>query len=291
MAVTLRFHGRFLYGERPDGSFEVMAPAFGPEFRPHRALMSVAQMDLQFHAQAAIGTARPQITTLDPMIRTASHHDEENPQVLIWDLSGLRVSYEAATPVTLGQEPQIVALETLEEARAEGGGAELDSRALTADPHGRTQAVVKVSAGTGTAVANVEAPMAFVKAADVGNEEGLSFAKTPGAESDLTIMPADLVKFLVEPPATAQGTHLTLKFSSASEAVVGMVSVKDGGTVSFSNLCAPIHEPGATDLEFVQYYDLLQDSPGMDGLVPHEATGNSEGPCCVCAARIRIPVD
>lgn len=292
MAVTLRFHGRFLYGRREDGSFSVMAPTFASRFAPHRPLMSIPQADLRFRAPGVIGTSRPMITTLNPTLRTASHPNDQEPQVLVWDLTGLRVTYDVASPVSLTEKPEIMALEKLEEARDAKAEVRLDRRALVADTHGRSRAVVNVTSGEGTAISNVGHDLFFVKADDVNSEGELNFAKTPDAKSDLRIKPADLVKFSVQPPkiAAADQSHLTLKFSSASEEIVGLVSVLDGGIVSFSNLCAPLQEPGQTDLEFVQYYDLLEHSPGMEGLVPHEASGISEGPCCVCAARIEIPI-
>jgi hypothetical protein len=283
VSVTLRFHGRFLYGQHENGSFSVMAPAFKDPFKTHHPLMSIAHDYLCFLADD-VGDGRRPVTTLDPWFRIASHSDDSNPQVLVWNLNGLNVSYQGEEKVTLPQQPAIPDLAVLEEAR-HAPAPKVSEAALTARADGPTSAIVNVTAGRGDAVASAPSPTHFIVAKD-HDTPGAPLAATADGKSDLTILPADLIKFSVEPRTTDEGTFLALEFSRGTERV-GTVAVKDGGTISFSNLCSPIAIPASTDLEFTRYYDLLENSPGDSGLVPRDATGGSEGSCCVCKARAK----
>src|SRR5688572_28747922 len=116
----------------------------------------------------------------------------------------------------------------------------------------------------------------------------LRFVRDPDTNAELTERLAESVDFTVTCEEKVLDTPvLTLTFANASGEPVGLVTVNDGATVAFSNLCAPLHEPGDHDLEFSQYYNLLETSPGPDGLVPsYGDTALSEASPCVGKARI-----
>ena len=297
MAVTIRFHGRFVYAKR-DGGFSVLAPNFDPPFAPHRALMSIPFDQLKFFDNSNGG--HKQITTLHPMLRIATGGDVPTPQVLVWDLSGLHVSYSGSPqPATLAGDAKVPELTTLEEAR-KGPTPKLAASAHRADTRGRTCAVIDVIAGEGSGITPLEDDAKFVKGGEARQADmaakgvpgiaapTLSFARDPkNPTADLKAVLAESVDFSVTSGEKVEDDPvLTLTFANASGEPVGRVTVRDDSVVAFSNLCAPLHEPGDHDLEFSQYYNLLEASPGADGLVPTFPAALSEAFPCVGAASI-----
>jgi hypothetical protein len=304
VAVTIRFHGRFVYAER-EGGFSVLAPRFDAPFAPHQPLMSIAYDQLRF-ADDSVEPHR-QTTTLHPMLRIATGGDGARPpQTLVWDLSGLRVSYSGSPkPATLGGSAEVLPLDRLEKARS-GPTPQLDENARRLFARGRTSAVVEVLAGSGLGVtpADPEDKAKFRRAGDIKLAE-MASRDVPGVkapvlrftpdpadpDNHLQINVAEWVDFTVQAGDVAgkKATPvLTLTFSNGGDEVVGRVTVNDGATVAFSNLCAPLHEPGVDDLEFSQYYALLEASPGDDGLVPtFGASALSESFPCVASAKVK----
>jgi hypothetical protein len=300
VAVTIRFHGRFVFAGHDNG-FSVLAPHFDAPFAPHRALMSIPFDQLKFFNVDA-GSNRKQITTLHPMLRIAERGDAKTPQVLIWDLSGLRVTYSTAPgPATLGGDARVIELSTLEAARHASRAPRLADSALKPDARGRTSAVIEIAGGEGVGITPLTTNSKFVNGGHARLAElaqkglataapVLSFVPDPADENqDLKALLAESVDFAVEATQDAEGPVLTMSFANASGEVVGLVTVRDGAAVAFSNLCAPLHEPSDNDLEFSQYYNLLQDSPGDDGLIPSndDPGGLSEQFPCVTATRIQ----
>jgi hypothetical protein len=299
VAVTIRFHGRFVFARR-DGGFSALAPHFEAPFAPHRALMSIPFDQLKFFDDDH-GASRKQITTLHPMLRIASGGDAKTPQVLIWDLSGLRVRYSATpSPATLGGVGRIIGLDELEAARKATTAPRLVDSALEPDSRGRTSAVIEITGGRGVGFTPITTLSRFVDGGDARlvdlKEKGLgtaapnlTFVPDPADDNqDLKALLAESVDFAVDATQDAEGPVLTMSFANASGEVVGEVTVRDGGVVAFSNLCAPLHEPSDHDLEFSQYYRLLQTSPGDDGLIPSndDPGALSEQFPCVTAAQI-----
>jgi hypothetical protein len=303
----LRFCGRFVFARHADGTYSVLAPSFDLPFEAHRALMSVPQNSLKyFDRDKPIGLPPTQITTLQPLMRVASHTDPLNPQVLVWDVAGLHVSYTAAAPanVTLTNvKGELIDLATVEKVRthpAAPPAIELRPESLRANDCGVTTAVIAISRGTGTVKTACDTEEAFVdggaamvadlkarhpnvkiegdpvKAKEDPNNPGSAFMR----------LPAEIVDFSMSGQAGPDGPVLTLRLTNNKGDLAGLVSVRDGATISFSNLCASIREPGDSDLEFRRYYALLQTPPGDAGLVPHEPTTLSEGPCCICGVTI-----
>jgi hypothetical protein len=294
VAVTLRFHGRFIYSRKASGGpLKVIAPTFPPPkkdgdpvFNRHDTLMTVPLNDVLFTTKLAQNVP---LTTLQPKFRVASHTDPAHPQIVVWDVGGLHVSYEADGKLDIPSQPgfEILSLSKLESVRDPKAHAKVDGMLSVGD--GRTNGVIEVSAGAAT-FGGGAGQVTFVRLADVKGGGALQDVNDPAATqaTPLTATPAELATFAVTPPpaitATAD-TFLVLRFADASG--LRMVTVRDGATVSFSNLCAPFVAPTLprTDLEFGRFYDLLAEPPGDDRLIPHDGTGGSESACCVCAAQ------
>ncbi|HLG54026.1 MAG TPA: hypothetical protein VI485_01770 [Vicinamibacterales bacterium] len=307
MAITLRFYGRFIFARHANGTYSVLAPTFDLPFEAHRALMSIPQSSLKYlDRDNLIGLPAMQITTLQPLLRTASHTNPLNPQVVVWDLAGLHVWYTAAAPanVTLTSvKGDLIDLATIETVRTHPSPpppTELLPESLRANDSGVTTAVIAISQGTGTVNTACNTLEAFVDGGaamvadlkerhpDVNIQGDPVVPKedpqNPG--SDFMRLPAEIVEFSMTGQPGPDGPVLTLQLTNNQGDLAGLVSVRDGTTISFSNLCAAIRRPGDSDLEFSRYYALLQTSPGGAGLVPHEPTATSEGPCCICAATL-----
>jgi hypothetical protein len=303
VAITIRFHGRFVYDEH-EGGFSVLAPRFDAPFAPHQPLMSIPFDQLKFfdNPSEESNDPRRQITTFDPKLRIATGGDAKTPQTLIWDLSGLRVTYSGSPrPATLAGAAKVPELATLEQARS-APLPKLAQNARRLEAGGLTNAIVDVGAGTGMGVTPLSDLAKFVRGGDARlldmaakGVEGieaptLKFARDPNDnDADLKMRVAESVDFTVNPEDKAEKNPvLTMTFANADGTVVGQVTVKDGATVAFSNLCAPLHEPGHHDLEFSQFYQLLEASPGDDGLVPSlKASALSEAFPCVASAKTK----
>ena len=294
--VTLRFHGRFIFSEArnaqgtPTGEITVIAPNFdNTEFGTHRPLMTIRHQQLQFRSKDRDHTT--QLTTLEPMLRITdpsftpgSETEGVDPQMLVWDLKGLRLRYEGTGPATLPHNPngEVLKLVYLEQIR--NRAAELHPDALRLDT-ARTNALVHVTSGAGLSFSGTQ-----VNAEFAGEDEIRAGNPTLVLDPDdpnklLQKIPAEVVEFTVtyETPSFPQDDppFLTLTFLNQNEQVQGTVSVRDGAIVAFSDSCAALQAPPDFDLEFSRYYDLLT-GRGPDALIPGDVTGLSESvPCYV----------
>jgi hypothetical protein len=295
VAVTLRFHGRFMYTlKKETGHLTVIAPTFpseGPnKFAEHEMLMAIPLSQVMFFATEEDKKLKRSRTTLQPKHRVASHEDAENPQIVVWDIGGRHVSYDAPGGLTLPKDDKsnvtlnVLELVKLEAIRNPSAVVRLDGNALNlADS--RTNSLFDVSSGVCTAVGE-NAGINLVSRAQAKAGRGVTLVPDPADKSQTAeFSAAELLTVDVTPHKNDDGDfdYLTLQFVAGQEKKT--VTVKDGATVAFSNLCAEFVPPENTDLEFGRYYDLLSDPPGDDRLLPHDGTGASEGACCVCAAQ------
>jgi hypothetical protein len=319
--VTLRFYGRFFYaeamrGNTPANLISVIAPNFDArQFGKHQTLMTIERR------QVAFGVAG-ELTTLPPKLRNVSDvSDITRAESYIWDLSGLLVSYDLSGPVSLTELPQTQAGAPL----AAGVGdsrvldmAELESLLQRPEPtlradalhpsaKGISNAVITVTSGVGTATPVIENGIELATEREINRVKTLArdtggvttaSIKTiplPGSTSPFSAVPADLVEFQVPLPADRPQV-LMLQFRNSAGNEVGLVTVRDGTIVSFSNLCSEIRRPQFQDMEFTQYYSLLDGPPKPEILVPVDVTANaggvsSEGADCDIQARLRVQVN
>lgn len=311
-SVTLRFYGRFVYAEAmksaaPANKISAIAPNFDiKRFGKHQALMTIQRDQIEFGEEGSL-------TTLPPTFRHVTDHPAVlDAEMLVWDLSGFRVTYDLVGAVDLREtsrgaadanlpERKVLDLEHLEELRG-GAKPQIAPGALRPDVRGRSSAVVEITAGRGVARPVLESPIELAKESDIlAARAAITRAVLTGiTEGPLTIptiinaetkkpesaVPADLVEFVV----TIPGRVLTLSFSNGSNELVGLVTVKENTTVAFSNLCCDLRAPQFQDLEFSQYYHLLKDEPHPDVLIPVEVGGRpqlGEGQDCDVQARLR----
>jgi hypothetical protein len=319
--VTLRFYGRFFYaeamrGDTPANLISVIAPNFDArQFGRHQALMTVERKQVSF------GVAG-ELTTLPPKLRNVSDvSDITRAESYIWDLSGLRVSYDLAGPVSLTELPQtqdgtpLAAgfgdSRVLDMAELEGllqrpqPTLRADARQPSAD--GVSNAVIEVSSGIGTATPVIENGIELATNQEINRVKTLARSNggvatasiqtipVPGGTSPFAAVPADLVEFQVPLPAD-RPQILTLRCHDSTGTEVGIVTVREGTRVAFSNLCSEIRPPQFQDMEFTQYYSLLDGPAKAEVLVPVDVTanpggGSSEGADCDIQARLRVQLD
>ena len=309
--VTFRFYGRFVYaeamnGDDPANRISAIAPNFDVKrFGKHQALMSI-QRDLVDFGDDGQGT------TLPPSFRMVTDRPEiTDAELFVWDLSGLKVTYDLKGPVSLTEAPReeseatkdlpprrVLDLESLEALR-KGPKPELALTALRSDARGRTNAIVELTAGVGVAKPIIESSVQLVKESDAIAARDAELQAAQGGKPvkvDIPVVlengepfkavPADLVEFRVP----LRDRTLTLTFLNSGDEKVGVVTVKSETTVAFSNLCCDLRAPGLQDLEFSQYYQLLRTAPGPDALIPVEIdqTGLGEGEDCDLQARLKF---
>ena len=284
--VTLRFHGRFLFSEArpggvPTGELTVIAPNFdGTGFGSHRPLMTIKHGQLAFidNNDAVVTTLEPLLRVTDPSAVSGTPSGND-PQLLVWDLKGLALRYQAVGSASEPDDPtaQLMKLKELE--KIEGRTALLSSAALSLDS-GKTNALYHLTSGAGVAFSTgVTAHFAREDAIKAGKPEPVADPDHPGQL--LTRVPAEVVEFVVTFTA---GQFLTLNFFDAANTLKGSVCVTDGAVVAFSDSCAALQAPTEFDLEFSRYYDLLTEH-GADALIPGDLAGLSEGiPCWVISS-------
>jgi hypothetical protein len=270
--VSLRFQGRFLYAEdRSKKTLSVVAPRFAPEpFGEHRPLMSIRHASVLFKV-GADGEKR-QVTTLNPAFRILSESTDADPQVLVWDLTGLKVKYVTSsaangglTTTTVGGKTiEVVGLDRLEDNETRRATRKDDLIPGT----DWANAVVQVTdMGAATAVEPIPYSYSHESIVRAGQPpKAVKDRNNPN--KDLIKHPAERVDFDITIPEPGDDAHLTLMFEKRGSPI-GEVCVKKGGIVCFSNACAEIHEPPQVDLEFSRYYDMLQ-MHHKDALIPFD---------------------
>src|SRR6185369_3259203 len=227
--VKLRFHGRFIYadayyaGARVD-RISVIAPQFDPRgFGRHQPLMTIEHRYIEFKENDRV------LTTADPTFRVISPSStEDDLELLVWDLTGVTVTYNSTGPTTMPKGgTEVLSLPELE--GVQGRGAVLDPWAVSPQRGGQANAVIEISAGTGATTDPVkdELPMQFATEIGVraGNIQPVLDPHDPG--SPLQKLPADLVTFSV--PLARK--CLTLTLTSASGETLGTIALKEGASV------------------------------------------------------------
>jgi hypothetical protein len=290
--VKFRLYGRFVYAEAmQEGSdaasrVSVIAPNFDEQlFGRHQVLMSVQRGRVVFGDGA---------TTAEPTTRLASAAPIEEAELLVWDLSGLRVTYGiSASNVTLRpRSGEVLALPRLES--LQGRTAELDPSALRPDANGISNAIIELTAGEGVAAPALASASVLLSTVAAARDSLLDAQQTavrdPDTQSAIEAVPADLVEFAIPLPNGQRALTLTL---TGADGTARRVTVREGTTVVFTNLCSHLHAPRTFDLEFSQYYNLLKSDPGADALIPVERPKGamdpgplSEGIDCIIQARI-----
>ena len=101
------------------------------------------------------------------------------------------------------------------------------------------------------------------------------------------LVPAEVIEFKVDLPKGKDFLTFTLTDSAGGSSTVAVRTDKGASpTVVFSNLCPNLHEGEDQDLEFGQYYNLLQAPPPGGGFLPTKATGtlSESDPCTIQAS-------
>jgi len=282
-SVTLRFQGRFLHVQRK-GVTSVVAPRF-PHVEAHHPFMSIK------HSGVLFAQGKQRRTTLEPTYRILSDDPSVDAQVVVWDLTGVQVridSKPSRSAGVKGHDCEVASVQALE--KNEGRKAELHFDSLKPGDS-LTNTVIDLF-GPAEAQAGPQVPTYFFSKEDVAVTKPRKVLKK-GTKKELTIRPADRVEYeaqLLEPT-------LTISAFDATGARLGLVRVKSGAVVCFSNWCPKISDMPEVDLEFSRYYDLLQThNPGA--LVPFMDVGESatgalprltEGIPCYQQSRIEIP--
>jgi hypothetical protein len=296
-SVTLRFYGRYFYAEEMDAAGRVVkisaiAPNFDEDkFGKHQPFMSI-QRD-------QIVTPDEGDTTLAPTYRLATDVPAiSNAELFVYDLTERRVVYDLNGDVSLDVDDRVghptrrlLDLTELENIRKANEPPELDDDALEVDSDGLSNAIIEVTKGDGKAKPVVEGGkirLAKAKEAEaIKGPEDARLAKDDKGKF-VEFEPADLVEFDIKLPAGKDA--LTLSFIDSDKKGVGKVTVRQGTCVAFSNLCSGVRPAALPDLEFSEYYKLLDDSPGGDALVPFElppAAGLIEGSDCDMQVRLK----
>ncbi len=291
--IKFRFYGRFVYAEAlPEGSsaasrISVIAPHFDEaSFGRHQTLMNIQRGRIMFGDKA---------TTLEPTMRLASAAPIEDAELLIWDLSGLRLTFGVSqAPVTLTPTSgEVLALPRLEALR--GRAAELNPAALNAGSPGISNAVIELTAGTGVASPALVRDNVLLSTVAAVQENLLSAqqqaVRDPDTDSAIEATPADLVEFVVPLPEDRKALVMTL---TGADGVARRVTVLAGTTIVITNLCSQLHAPRKFDLEFSQYYNVLTSDPGRDALIPVEPLRHVGDPGALgegigCDIQARIP--
>jgi hypothetical protein len=276
--VTLRFQGRFLYAEHTKNkTLDVVAPRFPTAtFDEHRPMMSINHESVKFKDGARV------ITTFDPSFRIMSDREVRDPQVMVWDLTGVTATYATAEKANGEVMPgegkfdgktvpiDIFGVDTLE-ANEERPAKRKDDNVLIAG-HDWASAIVKVTHQGKATTVGESVPFRY-------SEEDRAVAKDPaavnelGKQTDLVNFPAERVDFAVKP--TKPAAYLVLSFKRGRKEL-GDVCVSPGGVVCFSNSCADIHEPIGVDLEFSRYYDMLEKHHAK-ALIPWDGQSPDKG--------------
>lgn len=276
MAVTLRFQGRFVHVvDKANKILVVVAPRFAPTpFGEHRPLMTIRHSGVLFKTGSE--GSRRQVTTFDPAFRILSDDlGADDPQLMVWDLSGLEVEYltpdakgELVPTMNGGDKIEVVGIDALETSQKRPAKRKDELKPGT----DWANAVVRVR---DRAEATATGAVAF----QFSRQSLIKAGQSPEPATDLNTgetlfrNPAEIVHVSVTPPAAEEGddTHLLLRFKKGNK-VVGDVCVRDGAIVCFSNACAPIHEPTGIDEEFSRFYDMLE-AHNVDALIPFSDEG------------------
>jgi hypothetical protein len=282
--VTLRFFGRFVYVKsKSTTTIRVLAPWFPSRpFGPHQVHMSVRRNALVFRD---LGTGEV-LTTVRPVFKAVTDASLDDSEILVWDLSGMTISYGLSGAVSLTGD-EVLDLKEIEQL-AGRPAPELDEAAFRTDDTGTSNAIIDVTEGAGTAkrLSTIEGEYTFVTESDA--RDGDPDNDTEKEDKDGVKVKkklADAVEFDV--PLGGQG-RLTLTLKDSKKTTVGTVTVVAGTMVSFSNLCTPLPRQHTYDLEFTRYYELLKGQRAPTQLIPREPATPSLGEGADCYLQTQI---
>ena len=245
--VTLRFYGRFVLTQRivrgkPQGAATFLAFRYKPPFREHQVLMSIPR--------EMVSTR----TKTSPAVRLMAAGNPLAAEHFAWDLSGCDVTPAVRSASALkvpNRRLTIADLADLE--RLEGRTANLDRKNLHASPRGNVSAAIKVSGGRVT-----------LGQLDTGVTDFVPIdKKRPSVVKGKNL--ADVIDVKVTLPAGKQELRIRLQHGRRTSSVIVQTvnaarvpSVGGRATVTFTNLCTEIPQEEKFDLEFGQFYELLQ---------------------------------
>jgi hypothetical protein len=274
----LRFFGRFIVaqgrsGGLPNGKITVLAANYDglANFEPHLPLMVIRRDQL-----AVKDTLEPKID-LAPSLRFVNDGEIQKAEYFGWDLSGRSVRVRGRSIAQLPETSGIADLSVLEDLR--GRLAVLDPAKLVPGTGLAAKAAIAV-AGAGRTDVAFPSDCNFVTLKDATDNNDPSEDEEIGDPAQF----ADLVEFDVDLPKIGPNPfELTLELTEpdAKEFKFSItVTSKDSVVIAFSNRCPTIPSFQPYDLEFGQYFEVLQTSPGDDRLVPKEVLqGGSVGDC------------
>jgi hypothetical protein len=227
------------------------------------------------------------LTSVHPAFKAVTDAALEDSEIFVWDLSGMTVGYGISGSVTLGGE-EVLDLKDIEDL-AGRPAPELDDAAFQTDATGKSNAIIDVTAGTGTAKRMTSGTGDYTFVTDTDARDGdpnNDMPKEHPAGSVVKKKLADAVEFDV-PLAPADG-QLTLTLTDSEGALVGKVTVTANTMVTFSNLCTPLPRHHTYDLEFTRYYELLKSARDPKQLIPREPPTPhlGEGADCYLQAQI-----
>jgi hypothetical protein len=311
--VKLRFYGRFAYAVAcdrdgtPTGTISVIAPRFDSDvqfpgggvetFPKHLTRMSIRR------DRVVVARTRTDLPPDEKVLSDLPNVVEAD--TFVWHLDGRNLSFQldsVGRGATLGlEDPARVILDLaqlVEKTRQSGETpAALALDALSATVDGKSQAVIKLTTGTGVARKVVNDLVHLVThkdATDGGPAEqdqllGPINPRTGRAQPTPT---ADVVEFTI--PLQLQ-EFFTILIAGPKEKTrkVTVVPIETGTeiVINFTHMCPdlPLHEP--YDLEFGRYYNLLQRHPGDQAIVPRPITEGGEIEECDKKARMSYVED
>jgi hypothetical protein len=304
--LVVRFYGRFTYAVAHSngtltGEISAIAPRFHPPFKEHHPMMTVPRNAVSLEEGA---------TTVEPFLKVVGDApDVLMAEMFIWKIDGLNVGFlpdpnkKCGPSATLGLEERdrvIPDLGALVENIGQQAKLEPASLSASKDANGKARAVVTLTEGSGTAkmaIATDNAHLLDRHTAEQNpkpSKEQLSalvsnrhnrrasdgrfvfFKKADVVEFKIDIAANVPFIFTLTDPETRKVEHVGVEARSMESTIM----------VSFSNLCSGIPMEEIYDLEFAQYYNLLQTDPGGAALILVPSDDGGEPGECDSMARI-----
>lgn len=304
--LVVRFYGRFTYAVAHSkgavtGEISAIAPRFKPPFKEHHPMMTVPRNAV------ALGK---DLTTVEPFLKIVGDApDVLKAEMFLWRLDGLNVGFlpdpnqNRGPSATLGLAesdrliPDLGAL-----VHNIGQQAALDPASLSAskDANGKARAVVTLTEGRGAGKMAIQNDNAFLLDRETaernpeptakelsalvsnrhnrraGDGQFASFKKADVVEFEIDIAPRVPFVFTLTDPETGKVEHVSVVAQTSDAKIM----------VNFSNLCSGIPMEEIYDLEFAQYYNLLQTDPGGAALILVPSDDGGEPGECDSEARI-----
>jgi len=263
--ITMRVYGRYVVAMGSKGSISILFPNMeygGSGFAAHTPLLAIPRHVI------------PQGTfpALAPTFRVMSFGDPNTSELLVWDLTGFTVTFDADG----GQDLQVQAgcdlasLAVLDQQI--GRTAILRQDSLTSSATGRTKTVAKITGATVLAKNAIESP-------DIEGFVKLTDALDGDPTNDVVWSARPQVDLL--DVAFKKDSSLTIRLASkvGTNAEIKVTGNSNLPSLSITNVCACLTQGEQYDVEFAQYYRLLQ-SFADDRLVPKEQLSMGEEADC-----------